>query len=106
MPTIKFSHRYSKMAIQTECAKLLQVFVIEYSELSKQFIEYDTFYLDNGIEFYPLPKSKLLVLLFQDGDNDYVFTTIRRWTLKKEEYYKSLMGDILNVEVSGNSSHK
>jgi len=105
MATIKFSHRYPKMAIQTECAKLLQVFITDYANLSKDFIEYDTFYLDDGIKYYPLPKTKLIVLLFQDGDNDYLFTTVRRWTHGKEDYYRELMGEILEVEVKPNSSH-
>jgi hypothetical protein len=98
MAKIKFSHkRYTKLAIQTECARLLQVFIADYSELSKEFIEYDTSYWDEEVKFYELPKTKLLILLFQDEDNGYLFTTVRRWTPRKEEYYRSLQGEILDV---------
>jgi len=107
-PKIKFSHRYTKLAIQTECATLIQVFIIDSSELTKEFIEYDTFYgvKEGKPQFYELPKGKLLVLLFQENDNDYLFTTIRRWTPQKEKYYKSMQGNIFEIVLTSTSPDK
>jgi len=101
MPKIKFSHQYMKLAIQTECATLLQVFVTDAEELSKEFRDYDTAYFaEGGAKYYELPKGKVLVLVFEDSDNNYLFTTIRRWTPEKEQYYKNLQGETLEVEVT------
>lgn len=105
MAKIKFSHNYLKMPIQTECAKLLQIFIVDKNELSRTFIKYDTQYMENGCpKEYPLPNGKLIVLLFDDEDNNCIFTTIRRWTQQKEEYYRSLIDKYLDVEVSAHSS--
>lgn len=93
MPTIKFSHRYTKMfgiTVNGEKALLLQVFPIDHKDLSNVFIAYDTEISDTK-EHYKLPTGKLLVLLFIN-DNGTVFTTIRRWTPQKAEYYTGLMG--------------
>ena len=94
---IKFSHNYLKMPDGIDEVKLLQVFKIHYDELSEEFIEYDVRYIANcGVEHYKLPKTDLLVLLFQTYDRQ-MFTTIRRWTLQKEKYYRESMGEIFEV---------
>lgn len=101
MLKIKFAHNYSKLAIQTDCAKLIQVFVCDYKDLSKDFIEYDTWYWEHGkTGFYKLPKTKLLILLFTDDEREgYLFTTVRKWTKEKEKYYRSMQGKYFGVEV-------
>lgn len=96
-PKIKFSHEYSKFPhrmfeIGITEAQLLQVFKTHYNELSESFIAYDTHYFEpedsDNDKWYPLPKTDLLVLIF---DVPYlgIFTTIRPWNKEKERYYKS-----------------
>ncbi len=96
MSKIKFSHRYTKMPYRDK-AVLLQVFKCHYKELSKVFISYDTEIL-NASEFYVLPKTDLLVLLLI-ADDGRVFTTVRRWIPKKEEYYRSKMGQEFDIVI-------
>lgn len=92
---IKFSHKYSKH-MKEHCdilkdrggALLLEVFQSNAEELHPCFVEYDTLYFDenkNDWDCYKLPKGTVLILLFKSGD--YVFTTIRRYTPKKQKYY-------------------
>ena len=95
MNKIKFSHEYFKLPDDRTEIVLLAVFKVHYTELSESFKAYDTMY--QGGE-YPLPKTDLLVLLFCNGKND-LFTTIRRWTPKKEDYYRSKMGEEFEVVI-------
>jgi len=99
--TIRFSHCYYKMG-SSETAKLLAVFKTHYNELGKDFIEFDTRYLDQTQPVwtdghYLLPKTDLLVLLFQDSDG--LFTTIRRWTPQKETYYRGAIGEQFQIVI-------
>jgi len=103
--TIWFSHHYYKMG-DSETAKLLAVFKTHYNELGKDFIEFDTAYNEVTHErgetivceaHYPLPKTDLLVLLFQDSDG--LFTTIRRWTPQKETYYREAIGEQFQIVI-------
>lgn len=90
MPEIKFSHEYYKFVgckLPFE-AVLLQCFKVNYKELSRCFMAYDTSF-DGGE--YPLPKSDLIVLLLMFDDRK-LFTTVRRYTPDKWDYYKSLEG--------------
>jgi hypothetical protein len=95
MKQIKFSHEYWKLGEQhhRDILTLLQVFVVDKSDLSPEFIEYDTHKVAGG--FYPLSNGKLLVLFF--GGSENVFTTVRRWTIEKEKYYKQSMGESFEI---------
>ena len=98
---IKFSHEYEKFnGVEIKHDVLfLQIFKIHKKQLGNDFILYDTTYHENGLKkHYPLPNNDLLVLLFKDI-NDNLFTTIRRWTPSKEEYYTSLIGDTFKIEL-------
>lgn len=90
LPKIKFTHDYYKFADKKLpfIATLIQCFKIHYNDLSRCFIAYDTTY-DEGE--YPLPKTDLIVLLLMFDDKK-LFTTVRRFTLQKWKYYKSLEG--------------
>lgn len=96
MNKIKFSHRYSKLILSGYkgyvCkAMLLQVLKIKLENLSRHFLAYDT----DGV--YPLPKKgDYLMLIFQKGDND-IFTTLRRSTPSKSEYYTSKVGEFFQI---------
>lgn len=93
---IKFSHYYPKLytdnGILLSSAQLLQVLVVDLSELSKPFLDYDT---DNGV--YELPnKGKYLLLIYKYGS---LFTTLRRWTEEKEKYYRENIGKTFDIVV-------
>lgn len=101
MPEIKFSHKYLKMPKELEDFNtyLIQIFVIDYKELSESFIEYDTTYADSSsMAQYELPKTKLLVLLLLTSD--HLWTTVRRWTPRKEQYYRGLIGQEIQINVT------
>lgn len=97
MPTIKFSHKYTKLISFHENiskAKLLEVLIVNLEDLSKPFLDYDT---DNG-KFQLPKKGKYMLLIFQKYRMSHLFTTIRRWTEEKELYYKKNIGQVFNVE--------
>lgn len=97
MNKIKFSHRYEKLHnLYTESGVILiQVFECKLSELSKEFLEYDTKIVDAG--FYKLTSKENLVLIFKTF-NGKIFTTVRRSTPEKRDYYKSKIGKQFQVE--------
>jgi len=91
MNKIKFSHLYHKIK-DTKQAILLMCLPIKLEDLSKEFLAYDT---DKGT--YPLPKKgDYLMLIFQKNISD-IFTTLRRYTLEKLEYYKSRQGQWFDI---------
>lgn len=108
---IKFSRPYSKLVFPSpqwrfcKIAKLLEVIPVELSDLSAEMLAYDT---DGGM--YPLPKKgKYLMLIFQNSTiyylkpneifrpEQHIFTTIRRETPEKLNYYRKNIGEIFNV---------
>jgi len=93
MRKIKFSHEYTKMPEDFEESALLEVFTTDRSDLCPEFVEYDTAIVNAGN--YPLPKGKLLVLLLQTKHFE-LWTTIRRWTAEKEQYYRGLRGEFIH----------
>ena len=106
MNTIKFSHFYSKLPRDYQYSKLLQVLPVKLEELSPEFRQYDTTYLDGGEEKqYPLPaKGNYMILLLQAGSgHGHLWTTIRnQWHgrgLNKLHYYKSMVGEIFECKV-------
>ena len=69
-------------------AILLEVFRVNVKDLHKRFIEYDTSYYDGDEKrgaYYKLPEGEALVLLLKS--NDMLWTTIRRYTPEKHDYY-------------------
>ena len=88
---IKFSHRYDKLPDKVECYTTWLVWVetIDSKDISTYFKYHDTLYLDDlGQQSYPLPEGKCLLLIFVTHSSKF-FPTIRRWTPRKEAYYKS-----------------
>lgn len=99
--TIKFAARYEKMPKEhLEETMLLAVFKVDRSELSDRFLEWDTKYAD-GSGYFKLPKGKeFLVLMLLSGYR--LWTTIRAaWPPEKEEYYRSHVGEMVNIVVEG-----
>ena len=104
MPQIKFSHQYQKILNchndVIETATLLQVSIINLEDLSQEFLSYDT---DNGT--YELPKrGKYLMLIFLKDHEAYttdlnLFTTLRRHTPDKHDFYLSQIGKVFKVIV-------
>ncbi len=109
MKKIKFSHIYEKMPNYTDSpprsAILLEVVKINSEELHQRFVEYDTIYFDkeeNNWCHYKLPKGEVLILILKsefDGLID-LWTTIRRFTPQKYEYYKNLRGEEFEIEIT------
>lgn len=78
-------------------AILLGVFCVKKSELSKEFLEYDTSVFVG--ENYELKGSNFLLLLFNSPED--LFTTLRpAFPSRKEEYYRSKIGQEFEVIVS------
>lgn len=98
MATIKFSYPFKKLAANSgliEQALLLQVIQIDLSDITQEMRDYDT---DFGV--YPLPKKgAYLLLLFMKQNGGGCFTTLRRETPSKLEYYKSLQGSWFTIIV-------
>ena len=110
MKKIKFSHQYDKMLnneyteIPTK-AILMEVLLTKSEELHPRFVEYDTsFYSDDlkNCGYYKIPKGLCLVLILKtEGvDKDMIWTTIRRHTPQKYEYYKKSRGEEFEIEIT------
>lgn len=107
MKKIKFSHEYYKLlGIRyngvDNIATLLEVVDINLEDLSDTMRRYDTCYSENNDnKYYPLPKKgKYLLLIFVMNGSFYtmgVFTTIRRNTPQKRDYYKSCIGQYFEI---------
>jgi hypothetical protein len=89
---IKFSHAYPKLHRQTS-ATLLDILLRDRSELTKNFIEYDTVYAGGH---YPLPSGRYMVLLFL-GNDLIPFTTVRSFSQEKFLYYNRYVGKIFDI---------
>ena len=93
MNKIRFSHVYDKLRgiDLSKPAVLIRIEMIDdVREVGKEFIEYDSkFHNSHGdLEFYPLKKNlKYMILYFMD-DKGLLFTTIRRYTPAKLDYYQ------------------
>jgi hypothetical protein len=92
---IKFSHRYTKMPQDLSNSFLLDVWVKNLEDMSEGFLNYDTQYSGG---WYPLPKKgKFLVLFIRTGYS--IWTTIRRWIPRKEQYYRGLIGQEVKIVI-------
>ena len=77
-------------------AKLLETIQVRLEDLSPAFLAYDT---DNGK--YKLPVQGLYIMLIFEKKNSNIFTTIRRFTPQKYEYFSSKRGEMFEVEIEG-----
>lgn len=96
MKSIKFSHVYTKMPPNPDPSMLTEVFPVQVSDLSKEFVVYDTT-IKNGGQ-YKLPNGRVLVLLLKTSE-DQIWTTIRRFTTTKCKYYRESRGKRFNIVV-------
>lgn len=98
---IKFSAKYKKMPQEhLEKTRLLAVFKVDRSQLSAEFLEWDTKFADKPGNF-SLPKGRefLVLLLLTSGR---LWTTIRAaWPPEKEEYYRSHVGELVDIKIEG-----
>lgn len=108
MRKIKFAHVYSKMPRDFRYSKLLDVLPVKLEDISQEFRQYDTSYLDGGEgKNGSLPaKGDFMVLLLQAGSGyGQIWTTIRSQRgsagLDKLAYYRGLVGEFLECEVTG-----
>ena len=101
MSKIKFAHHYSKMPRDYHHSKLLEVLPVRLEDLGVDFLLYDTSYLDGGEErHYPLPKSGTYMILMLLSPPGQLWTTIRsQWPPSKPDYYRGLIGEVLDCEV-------
>ncbi len=95
MKKIKFSHDYDKLQGMGHTSTLLQVLKVHYTDLSEYMLKYDA-KIYGSDELYPVPKGDLILLIFQ-SDKNMIFTTIRRYTPSKFEYYKNLEGVVFEI---------
>jgi len=99
MYSIKFSYPFSKLFYQNspiQSAGLLQVIETNFEDLAQEFKDYDT---DFGR--YPLPaKGPALLLIFTRPGG--IFTTVRRSTPQKRQYYMQAVGNVFRIELEHN----
>lgn len=88
--TIEFSHEFTKLMYQ-QAAVLIAMYKTQKSKLSPTFLSYDTEYFEKGIrKYYHIEQEELIFLIFL-GEFNIPFTTIRSYTPKKFDYYKSAL---------------
>jgi hypothetical protein len=107
MAIIEFSHTYLKMPLDVSNLRtyLIGISVCDISDLPKNFIDYDTGYIEkDSLKHYKLPKGKVIILsLFTVRlyAPNQVWTTIRSWNPSKESYYQKLIGEEIGIVVEG-----
>jgi hypothetical protein len=102
---IKFSHEYFKMPLKARAKRdrsyIISVCVVEdiMKQLPIQFLQFDTLYFVNGqSKLYPLDfKKGIIITIYTTGK---IWTTIRRWTPSKEQYYKAMIGQEVEIEIT------
>ena len=99
MRKIKFSHEYLKFPNNCSPSRLIQIIEIDSNQLTDQFRAYDTRTLND--EMYKLPKGKLIILLLLTCNYiPNLWTTIRRYTPSKWDYYQSCIGDLFEIVIA------
>ena len=98
MAKIKFSHDYMKLPEDWDDTEafLLHMQTAYKAELEKKcpaLLKWDTKFR-NEEGSYPLPDGRLIILFFTHLQTGQVFTTMRRWTEEKENYYDRMVGDV------------
>ena len=91
MNKIKFSHWYSKLnGIDfSEPVILIRIEEIDnIKQLPENFLVYDTVYWKDGKKhYYPLKQNQKYIVLYFKDNKGLLFTTIRRYTPRKFQYY-------------------
>ena len=108
--TIKFSDEYTKMPFSAlemmdpdRPTSLLSVFKVKRGQLSPAFLEWDTKYRHKPGNF-PLPAGQeyLILMLLTSG---LLWATTRvAWPPEKEEWYRSHIGEEINIQIAGATS--
>lgn len=96
---IKFAGRYEKLHGQT-WAQLISVQVLRISGGDRTFeklIDYDTI-REDGTRYRITPGEYILLVFI--GSDWIPFTTLRRYTPEKNEYYKRLIGKLMEIEIT------
>ena len=105
---IKFLHNYCKFPtnVKSEKTIVVDIKVVHYNELSLKEIREDTKYItefksaggENIPGYSSLPKTKLIIVKL--NTNGHIWAIMRRWTEKKEQYYKSLIGKEVLITIT------
>lgn len=97
MKQIKFSFPFSKLIHNGEliqAARLMQVFVFDLIDLSQELRDYNT---DFGK--HELPKTGQYLLLMFKHPGGGLFTTMRRYTKEKADFYNQSVGFVFQINV-------
>jgi len=80
--------------------QLLAVLKVKRQQLSAEFLDWDTKFADKPGNFPLSAGQEFLVLMLLT--NGQLWTTIRAaWPEEKEEYYRSHVGEIVNIQIEG-----
>ena len=101
MKKIKFSSKYLKLPDNSngKDAQLLYAKRISLADQTEWFLRYDTTQVGGSI--YPLPKKGMYILLLFKAEDGAIFTTLRRSTPLKWEYYQKAVGDYFEIVIEG-----
>ena len=114
--TIKFSAEYEKMPADISQTTLLAVLKVKRSQLSSQFLEWDTKFRGKEGSFHLSSAQEGLVLMLLSAPEPTVprnpwleqprlWTTIRAaWPPEKEGFYRSHVGELVNIEIKGGNA--
>jgi hypothetical protein len=108
MKTIKFSRMYNKFPRDYQYSMLLDVIPIKLEDMSREFLDYDTAYEQEGeTKYYDLPgKGEYMILMLRAGSGKgQLWTTIRKLTLTKYDYYLDQIGSVLKCSYTPESKH-
>ena len=109
--TIRFSAEYEKMPSDITQTTLLAVLKVKRSQLSAQFLEWDTKFRGKPGNFPLASASEVLVLMLLSApeptvprnpwlEQPHLWTTIRAaWPPEKEGFYRSHVGELVNIEI-------
>ncbi|MHC1687992.1 MAG: hypothetical protein AB9879_09835 [Methanothrix sp.] len=114
--TIKFSAEYEKMPSDISQTTLLAVLKVKRSQLSPQFLEWDTKFRGKEGSFPLSSAQDVLVPMLLSAPEPTVprnpwleqpslWTTIRAaWPPEKEGFYRSHVGELVNIEIKGGNA--
>ena len=110
--TIKFSAEYEKMPADISITTLLAVLKIKRSQLSAQFLEWDTKFRGREGSFPLSSAPEVLVLMLLSApeptvplEQPHLWTTIRvAWPPEKEGFYRYHVGELVNIEIKGGNA--
>lgn len=104
MNKIKFSHDYEKLPVIWKGTQAILWSVIRIEDVHglkerfPQFIERDT-KIRGKDEHYPLDMKEAIILFFTHINTGITFTTIRRYTPEKMNYYQKEQGNTFIMEL-------